>query len=35
MATNTSMTFLMVAKSGETYEKLVDITDYPDIGDNP
>ena len=35
MATNTSMTFLMVAKSGDTYEKLVDITDYPDIGDNP
>ena len=29
------MTFLMVAKSGDTYEKLVDITDYPDIGDNP
>ena len=35
MVTNTSMTFLMVAKSGEIYEKLVDITDFPDIGDNP
>jgi len=34
MATNTYMSFLM-HKNGENYEKLIDITDYPDIGQDP
>ena len=33
MATSSYKSFLMYKKSGETYEKLVDIKDYPDIGE--
>jgi hypothetical protein len=33
-ATNTSRTFLMV-KNASTYEKLVDINDFPDLGGDP
>lgn len=35
MATSSYKSFLMHKKSGETYEKLVDIKDYPDIGGSP
>lgn len=35
MATSSYKTFLMHAKSGSTYEKLVDIKDYPDLGGEP
>lgn len=35
MATSSYKTFLMHAKSGTTYEKLVDIKDYPDLGGEP
>ena len=35
MATSSYKSFLMYKKSGETYEKLVDIKDYPDIGGSP
>lgn len=34
MATSTYKTFLM-HKKGENYEKLVDITEFPDIGSDP
>ena len=34
MATSTYMTFLMHKKSN-TYEKLIDITEFPDIGSDP
>lgn len=34
MATSTYKTFLM-HKSGSNYEKLVDITEFPDIGSDP
>ena len=34
MATSTYMTFLM-HKTGSNYEKLVDITEFPDIGSDP
>ena len=33
-ATSTYMTFLM-HKKGETYEKLIDITEFPDMGSEP
>jgi hypothetical protein len=35
MATSSYKTFLMHAKTGNTYEKLVDIKDYPDLGGEP
>lgn len=35
MATSSYKSFLMYKKAGETYEKLVDIKDYPDIGGSP
>lgn len=35
MATSSYKSFLMYKKTGETYEKLVDIKDYPDIGGSP
>ena len=36
MPTNTSKTFLMVkSATGDKYEKLLDIKDYPDIGSGP
>ena len=35
MATSSYKSFLMYKKSGETYEKLVDIKDYPDSGGSP
>ena len=35
MATSSYKSFLMYKKSGATYEKLVDIKDYPDIGGSP
>ena len=40
MATSTYMTFLMHKKPGEggetaTYEKLIDITEFPDLGTDP
>lgn len=35
MATSTYMTFLMHKKDGSTYEKLVDIKTFPDIGGEP
>lgn len=35
MATSSYKTFLMHAKTGTTYEKLVDIKDYPDLGGEP
>lgn len=35
MATSTYMTFLMHKKEGTTYEKLVDIRSYPDLGSEP
>lgn len=36
MATSTYMTFLMHKKStGSEYEKLIDITEFPDIGSDP
>lgn len=36
MATSTYMTFLMYAPDGgETYEKLIDIKSYPDMGGEP
>ena len=35
MATSTYKTFLMHAKTGTTYEKLVDIKDYPNLGGEP
>lgn len=34
MATSTYMTFLM-HKNGENYEKLLDITEFPDLGGDP
>ena len=33
-ATSTYMTFLM-HKNGEEYEKLIDITEFPDLGTDP
>lgn len=35
MATSSYKSFLMRKGSGDTYEKLVDIKDYPDIGGSP
>lgn len=35
MATSTYMTFLMHKKSDNEYEKLVDITEFPDLGSDP
>ena len=35
MASSTYMTFLMKKGAGETYEKLVDIKDFPDLGGAP
>lgn len=35
MAENTYGTYLMKKGSGETYSKLVDIKDYPDLGGSP
>lgn len=35
MATNTSMTFLMVGATEDNYSKLVDIVDFPDLGRDP
>lgn len=35
MARSTYMTFLMYAASGTTYEKLIDIKDFPDLGGSP
>lgn len=36
MATSTYMTFLMHKEAGATdYEKLIDITDFPDLGSDP
>lgn len=35
MASSSYKTFLMHAKTGNTYEKLVDIKDYPDLGGEP
>ena len=35
MATSTYMTFLMHKKSDSEYEKLVDITEFPDLGSDP
>ena len=35
MATSTYKTFLMKKGTGDTYEKLVDIKDFPDIGGSP
>ena len=35
MATSTYMTFLMKKGTGDTYDKLVDIKDFPDIGGAP
>lgn len=32
---STMDTFLMIKKEGSTYEKLVDITNYPDMGGEP
>lgn len=34
MATSTYMTFLM-HKNNSTYEKLIDITEFPDLGTDP
>ena len=34
MATSTYMTFLM-HKTNSTYEKLIDITEFPDLGTDP
>lgn len=33
--TNTSMSFLMYSADGESYERLVDISEYPDLGSAP
>lgn len=35
MATSTYMTFLMHKQSGGGYEKLIDITEFPDLGTDP
>lgn len=35
MATSSYKTFLMYKASGDTYEKLVDIKDFPDLGGAP
>ena len=35
MATSTYMTFLMHKKANDTYEKLIDITEFPDLGTDP
>lgn len=35
MASSSYKTFLMHAKTGTAYEKLVDIKDYPDLGGEP
>lgn len=35
MATSTYMTFLMHKKSGDSWEKLLDITEFPDLGGEP
>ena len=36
MATSTYMTFLMHKNStGDTWEKLIDITEFPDLGTDP
>lgn len=35
MATSSYKSFLMRKGTGDTYEKLVDIKDYPDIGGSP
>ena len=35
MATSTYKTFLMKKGTGDTYEKLVDIKDFPDLGGSP
>lgn len=34
-ATSTYMTFLMHKKEGSTYEKLIDVKSFPDIGSDP
>lgn len=35
MAISTFKTFLMHKKEASTYEKLVDITEFPDLGSDP
>lgn len=35
MASNSFKTFLMKKGTGDTYEKLVDIKDFPDLGGSP
>lgn len=35
MATSTYMTFLMHKKTGNSWEKLLDITEFPDLGGEP
>ena len=35
MATSSYMTFLMKKGTGDTYEKLIDIKDFPDLGGAP
>lgn len=35
MATSTYMTFLMHKKENADYEKLIDITEFPDLGTDP
>lgn len=35
MARSTYMTFLMQKSGGETYNKLIDIKDFPDLGGSP
>lgn len=35
MATSTYMTFLMHKKADAEYEKLIDITEFPDLGTDP
>ena len=35
MATSTYMTFLMHKSAGEDWEKLLDITEFPDLGGDP
>ena len=35
MATSTYMTFLMHKQSTGDYEKLIDITEFPDLGTDP
>ena len=35
MAISTYKVFLMVAKAGDTYEKLIDIKSFPNLGGSP